>query len=139
MRKLKVVRFDVSRADARVITKIVERAFRQTARLSDDVRRLGVESLTMDVTACHRNGNRLRLLDFLAAPDFDFYHDVNGITRHMDRTTGQLRNCFAPRFSAPKKAARGRTSRVDARAEKFYAGHQTRADVERSLARGARL
>lgn len=39
-------------------------------------------------------------LDFAkleTAPDADFFHDVSGIRRHMDRTTGKLGDCFLPR------------------------------------------
>ena len=35
----------------------------------------------------------------LAAPDGEFLHDVVGIHRHMDRSTGELRDCFLPRFT----------------------------------------
>lgn len=54
----------------------------------------------MDVAACHLNGNSLKLKELLTAPDFDFIHDVMGIRQHINRKTGQLENCFVPRFSA---------------------------------------
>lgn len=66
----------------------------------------------MDLTACHLNGTPLRLQDLLDASDFALAHDVQGIQRFMDRTTGQLRAefgratvdpdyCpFRPRFAA---------------------------------------
>lgn len=54
----------------------------------------------MDIDACHSNGNPLKLQELLAADDFNFGHDVFGIRRHIDRTTGQLQNCFVPRYSA---------------------------------------
>lgn len=55
--------------------------------------------MVMDITACHANGNPLRLADLLAADEFNFTHDVFGIRRHIDRTTGELRDCFVPRFT----------------------------------------
>ena len=56
----------------------------------------------MDITACHANGNPLRLAELLSADDFNFCHDVLGIRRHINRETGQLENCFVPRFSCPE-------------------------------------
>ena len=41
----------------------------------------------------------------LAADDFNFGHDVFGIYRHLDRTTGKLMNCFVPRFAQRQSAA----------------------------------
>lgn len=54
----------------------------------------------MDIIAVHVNGNPLRLNDLLQADDFNFAHDVFGICRHLDRSTGQLTDHFSPRFSA---------------------------------------
>lgn len=54
----------------------------------------------MDLSACHANGCPLDLEKLENAQDFDFVHDVAGIARHMDRTTGQLTDCFVPRFAA---------------------------------------
>lgn len=34
-----------------------------------------------------------------AADEFNFLHDVCGIARHLDRSTGKLENCFVPRFA----------------------------------------
>ena len=54
----------------------------------------------MDVTACHVNGNPLKLAELLAADEFNFAHDIFGIRRHIDRRTGELMDCFSPRYSA---------------------------------------
>ena len=54
----------------------------------------------MDVIATHLNGCPLKLTELAKAPDFDFAHDVFGIRRNLDRTSGQLGNCFLPRYSA---------------------------------------
>lgn len=53
----------------------------------------------MDITATHANGCPLKLAELLAADDFNFSHDVAGIYRHLDRTTGKLLDCFLPRFA----------------------------------------
>ncbi len=40
------------------------------------------------------------LAGLLAAEDGDFVHDVCGIHRHMDRSTGVVGGCFSPRLAA---------------------------------------
>jgi len=52
----------------------------------------------MDIEAAH-NSVGLDLERFANARDADFVHDVAGITRHLNRTTGQLENCFTPRYA----------------------------------------
>lgn len=55
--------------------------------------------IEMDITACHANGNPLRLRKLLVAKPFDFTHDVLGIRQHLDRNTGKLKDNFLPRYS----------------------------------------
>lgn len=57
-----------------------------------------IVSAQMDITLAH-SVCPLKLDELLAADDFNFIHDVAGIMRHIDRETGQLKNCFYPRFS----------------------------------------
>jgi hypothetical protein len=57
----------------------------------------------MDICATHLNGCPLKLEELLAADDMNFAHDVFGIRRHIDRTTGELQDCFVPRYAAPTK------------------------------------
>ena len=54
----------------------------------------------MDIDACHSNGCPLKLQELLETNDVNFAHDVFGIRRHIDRTTGKLQNCFLPRYAA---------------------------------------
>jgi hypothetical protein len=60
--------------------------------------------VTMDLTACHLNGCPLDLEGLLSAKPSDVIHDVAGIIRHINRQTGQLEDCFCPRYSAPVSA-----------------------------------
>jgi hypothetical protein len=53
----------------------------------------------MDLTACHNNGNPLKLENLLNADDGNFAHDVVGINHNLNRKTGKLENCFSPRYS----------------------------------------
>jgi hypothetical protein len=84
--------FDVSKADAALISKIVVRA----ASLLGGFERL---ELAMDLTATHANGCPLKLADLLATDDFNFCHDIRGIQEHLDRSTGRVER-FLPRFAA---------------------------------------
>ncbi len=88
-----MVKFEVPNGDARLINQIVLR----WASITNQRRNL-LET-EMDVTACHRNGAKLDLQALLMAPELDFCHDVAGIRTHMNRETGQLKDCFAPRFA----------------------------------------
>lgn len=87
------VSFKTSSSDRDLIYKIVDRV-RLMMPNADPV------EVSMDIAACHTNGNPLRLADLLEAPDFDFGHDINGIRNHIDRKTGKLRGHFLPRFHA---------------------------------------
>lgn len=92
------VSFEASQEDAALIRQIAQRA------VDMDRKANGRESAdrqhhSMNIRACHANGNPLRLADLLAADDFNFAHDVFGIDRHISRETGQLGNHFSPRFS----------------------------------------
>lgn len=57
--------------------------------------------LEMDLAACHLNGVPLDLDGLLGASDSDFGHDVFGIQRYIDRKTGELMDCFLPRYALP--------------------------------------
>ncbi|MBK1793395.1 hypothetical protein JHL21_02645 [Devosia sp. WQ 349] len=63
-------------------------------------------NLMMDLTAADGvNGNRPIDWDrLIAADDFNFLHDIGGISRHVDRTTGHLGGCFLPRHTLPQAA-----------------------------------
>jgi len=41
----------------------------------------------------------LKLQELLDADDFNFYHDILGIRRNLNRKTKQLENCFLPRYA----------------------------------------
>ena len=80
----------VSKEDSELIHAITVRA--------NKVMNTNVMSLDMDITAAHLS-NPLALQMLLDADDENFFHDVGGITRHIDRQTGVLQDCFSPRFS----------------------------------------
>ena len=97
------ISFSVTAEDGDLIQAIVERAMQLGSPRHPNGGSYKM-TLTMDITACHANGCPLRLQSLLDADDFNFAHDVFGISQHMDRTTGQLDGRFLPRFAAPKEA-----------------------------------
>jgi hypothetical protein len=97
-----MINWNTSKQDALTISEIVARA----RGYWPDVNAL---KLNMDITATHANGCPLKLRELAGAPKLDFAHDVCGIQRHINRETGQLENCFVPRYAAPIRAEQGYT------------------------------
>ena len=60
----------------------------------------GMCKIMMDIETTHCNGCKLRLSELLEANEFDFCHDVSGIDANLNRETGELENCFLPRYAA---------------------------------------
>ncbi|MBF0402080.1 MAG: hypothetical protein HQL90_15115 [Magnetococcales bacterium] len=87
------INFDVSEEDNELIRQIATRAHAMNPDIGELMYRL-------DIRIVHANGLPLRLADLLAADDMNFAHDVGGICRNMDKTTGRLGN-FVPRFAVP--------------------------------------
>ena len=56
---------------------------------------------TMDISVVHAH-TPLRLAELADAGEFDFAHDIGGIGRHLNRETGELEDCFVPRFACPE-------------------------------------
>lgn len=101
MTKQRQISFSVSKEDAKIIEDIVTRAREIAYRLGAEFDQM---KTYMDITACHANGTPLKLQALMDADDFNFVHDVFGISRHMDRdsksfTCGQCINGFHPRFA----------------------------------------
>ena len=92
--KTKQLSFDSTKEEMALIQGVVKRALREMPDYPDDA-----ISLSMDLTACNANGCPLDFKKLLAAPRFDFWHDIGGIRRHINRNTGQLMDCFLPRCS----------------------------------------
>lgn len=95
--------FATSTDDGRLIDLIVKRG--RALDRKHQVRGYSPLHCSMDITAAHANGTPLRLADMLAADDFNFAHDWFGIRRHLNRETGQMLNCFLPRFHAARNHA----------------------------------
>lgn len=77
----------------------------QIVRRASALAEIDYQTLFMDITACHANGCPLDLAALLQAPDLDFYHDVCGIRRHINRETGLLEDSFLPRCAQSQHCA----------------------------------
>lgn len=97
-----MLKFQATRREIEAISSIAKRAVKLAAGQGIDYKQMDA---MMDIEATHSNGCPLRLFDLLAADNFNFAHDVFGILRHINRETGQLENCFVPRFAQPEQIA----------------------------------
>lgn len=95
------VKFACSREETKIVAQIAKRA--AAMALEDGVEYDHMTAM-MDIEACHSNGCPLRLDALLAADDGTFGHDVYGIRRFIDRSTGELGGCFVPRLAQPQPA-----------------------------------
>lgn len=95
-------------------SKIIKIMLRAASCMSFESRGSSRLEVTMDLTACHLNGCPLDLDGLLNAGQGDFMHDVAGIMRHINRRTGQLENCFLPRYASVQRQfyGRGRSRRA---------------------------
>lgn len=69
-----------------------------STRLKDKVRK----STVMDLICCHNHACPLDFEKLLQADNFNLLHDVQGIRNCLNRTNGQLENCFLPRCAVPQ-------------------------------------
>lgn len=90
-----MVSFDVTAEEARLISKITHRAMKVVEE--NDLKGYEFQDLEMDITAAHVNDSPIDLNALLHADDATFGHDVFGINRYIDRTTGKLTEFFVPR------------------------------------------
>jgi len=92
-----MIKWDEITPDERgLIVKIVDRAIKEVYEpVGVKVDRLG---LNMDITAAHIS-NPLKLEELLTTDIGNFGHDVTGIVRYINRDTGELEECFCPRYS----------------------------------------
>lgn len=82
------------RDDLDLIAKIAERAEGLYRRFGINDKRL---TIIMDIDNAHSQ-YPLDLEGLLVAAEGDFAHDIGGIRKHMNRTTGKLEDAFVPRY-----------------------------------------
>lgn len=96
------VSFDVPRDVAFAIIAVMQRYQALLHRMGHP--QVDGMDLHMDLTACHANGCPMDWEKLMKADDFTLAHDVAGISRHINRRTGKLENCFLPRCHARAEA-----------------------------------
>lgn len=90
------INFDLPPEDFDTVCEIADRADASGLTHPDRYSRI---TLIMDLCACHNHATPLDFKRLSEADGLNFNHDIAGIARHMDRETGQLRDCFVPRFA----------------------------------------
>lgn len=86
--------WNIEKEDAQLINAIAKRAYPEVKACYKSLM-----DLEMDITTTHLNGNPLNLKQLAEADDTNLFHDIYGIYSHLNRTTGELENCFVPRLS----------------------------------------
>ena len=96
-----MLKWTTSKEDVETIGKIIDRymEFHHSLGIPKLYQRPRMD-LIMDVEATHCNGCPLKLTELLNAADFDFAHDLIGIQNNLNRSTGELENCFVPRYAS---------------------------------------
>jgi hypothetical protein len=77
------------------IVRIAERAVRLYDQQGLKLKKL---NCMMDIEAVD-DSIGLRLDELLNSDIGNFAHDIGGIRRHLNRETGELEDCFVPRFA----------------------------------------
>lgn len=90
-----MINWETTEEDCALISKITDRALNARPDL------IGKMDVVMSITAAHANGCPLDLQKFLDFDELDFWHDVFGISNHVDRHTAELQDCFLPRCARP--------------------------------------
>lgn len=91
-----MITFKISLKEQAIIDNVVEKTRQLALTYGIDY---PVHEISMDLTAAHGVSPLplQKLLDTASTNPADFSHDVFGIRRHLNRTTGELENCFVPR------------------------------------------
>jgi len=84
----------ITRNELELIEEITRRATKGIRRDPD----INFMTMMMDIEAVHSQWP-LCLEEFLNAPEYDFWHDIYGIRRHLNRETLQLEDGFVPRYT----------------------------------------
>ena len=90
-----IEREKLKKDELKTIAAITKRAVAMAKELGFDLK---YQTMEMDVSACHIS-NPLKLTDLLVADNSNFSHDVFGIRKYINRETGELTECFSPRYS----------------------------------------
>jgi hypothetical protein len=90
--------------DLHTIRAIAKRAVSLTGNTDSLTGNTDIMAVEMDISACHIQCP-LDLQALLDADNSNFVHDVTGISAHINRTDGKLRDCFVPRYAKHDKVS----------------------------------
>lgn len=94
------IKVNATNEDRILIQKIVARAKTIRSEVVVDYRPIvDIFGLALSLTIVHLNTCPMDLQRLLEADDANFLHDIQGIQRHIDMSTGELRDCFLPRYA----------------------------------------
>ena len=82
---------DVKKGDTLGAAAVVERAVNEGTCVDPISLQLDLEAVSLSVSMDWEG--------LLKASEGNFYHDLDGIQRYLNRETGKLENCFFPRFA----------------------------------------
>jgi hypothetical protein len=86
----------ITKEETAVVDAIVQRYETEAEKLKALPKSFKRINLSMDIAAAHI-ALPIDLDRLLAADSTTFMHDIGGISRHINRDTGELGGCFVPR------------------------------------------
>jgi len=81
-----------------LISEIAKRAHKNFEQYIGSDLQITVLDIIMDIETTNKT-IPLDLSRLLAAPEADFNHDIIGIIQNLNRETGEIENCFSPRYT----------------------------------------
>ncbi len=94
---MKTIQLKTTKEEYRVIGKIATRATRICKTYGI---KYNLFECSMDIIITHLNAQKIKLQELSEADEGNFMHDILGIRNHLNKQTGELRDCFLPRYSA---------------------------------------
>jgi hypothetical protein len=104
--KTRMALFTATVSERKIIAQIADRA----KKLAPNCDAIGI---IMDLEATHCSGCPLDLEMLLNADNITLAHDVFGINRRLDRTTGKLGGFFVPRCRKRRKTSTPRARKEE--------------------------
>lgn len=83
----------MTKEEMKLISKIIDRGWPVMKRYYRER-----VDMIIDIEKAHEYCP-LKLQKLLQSDSFNFIHDLTGIWKNMNRSTGSLENCFVPRFA----------------------------------------
>ncbi|MCH4025034.1 MAG: hypothetical protein LKH76_08665 [Acetobacter fabarum] len=100
------VKFTATPEEREIVTRISRRVAELYMARGEEILPMDVMlDIQMDLNAVHSNGCPMDFARLENADDFNLLHDVAGIARHLDRSTGKLTDMFRPRFAKKEEAS----------------------------------